>query len=404
MKSSINHTIKVLATGFVVLLLLSLPLFWARWLCETILVTIMPRDYKEITLRPSGLVPGELENDPNVVKHSEVKAWLHTEEPRFLCLGIIDYFQARKPGGRRSNIYYYDHEWGSSETRPRVNHWIYFDKKTGQLVCRFIHRRLIPDETQVLRDVQLYAGPEGVSETADRRLGRFIAPIIDARLIAWEQQLILYDKKLRRFFNINFNIYSNKRRTVIKGPQLSKDDPHKPIQIGLLNKNSSFVFLDWEPPMIKLSLEEAKQENSPRRWGDGYIKPIIDSRYSADQYLLVLDATGRIDLLDRDTLEFAGTAGYLPAPETFFPSKKSVTSKDLLAYDVRPLSFRPESDYRGILVTSVCREGTARVVAVFDKEGKLIRKQYTKATEYRGRRTETTPSSRAPISSSASHR
>jgi hypothetical protein len=96
----------------------------------------------------------------------------------------------------------------------------------------------------------------------------------------------------------------------------------------------------------------------------------------------VLDETGRIDLLDKETLEFAGTAGHLPAPQTFFPSKEGVTPQDLLAYKASPLTFTSDNQYRGMFAASVSREGTAMVLAVFDEKGELIGSKYTESRVY----------------------
>ena len=382
MKSLINHPVKVLSTGFVVLALLSLPLFWGRWLCEIYLAVRMPDEARDTFLRPSGLVPPELENDPNVVRHSYVTATMRFGEPEYL--GIVDYFEARKPGERRSNIYYYRKDKDRDDEA-----WMYFDETIAQIVCYYTEQeRRIPDNTLIVRQVQLYSGPEGVSETPNKTLGRFIQPIIDRRLWDW-RALILYDKKIRRFYKINF-----KEKTVVKGPQLSKDDFHKPVQLGLLDKNPSFLSLHWQAPQIKVSEEDARES----RYRGRDTIPIVERTplfADAGPYLFVLDETGRIDLLNRETLEFAGTAGWLPAPQSLFPSKRLVTPKDLLAYEVFPLTFRIENEYRGMFAASVCREESAMALAVFDKEGKLIKSDYTKATKYRGRRTETTPSSKA---------
>ena len=106
--------------------------------------------------------------------------------------------------------------------------------------------------------------------------------------------------------------------------------------------------------------------------------PSTSYRRSAGPYMLVLDKSGRIDLLDKKTLEFAGTAGYLPAPPTAFPSKKSVGPGDLLAYEIFGLSLWQKQKYLGMISTSLCREGTALALAVFDKEAKLVRKDHTK--------------------------
>lgn len=379
MKSLITRLVTVLVSGFVVLLLLSLPLFWGRWLCEIILRSMMPDATREVNIQPSGLVPSELENDPNVIIHSKVEARMRPAAT--WLLGFVDYFESRM-AGRYSNLYYYNHKHVDDDD------WIYFDEKTGQIVCRYTCKEEMPDKTILLRQLQLYAGPEGVSETADKTLGRFISPIIDKRGWSWQQSLALYDKKLNRFFTINFE-----ERTLIKGPQLSKDDFHKPVQIGLLDKNPSFLTLHWQAPQIKASEEDARKE--PYIGRDTI--PIVERDYlwHIQRYMLVLNETGRIDLLDRETLEFAGVAGHLPAPKSLFPSKIAVKPNDLLGYEVMPLVLSNDSKYRGLFAASVNREGTAMTVAVFDEEGKLIRSDYTQATKYRGSRTETTPSSKA---------
>jgi len=370
MKSLLNHPIKVLATGFVVLILLSLLLFWCRWLYEINLYDIMPSESRYVTITPSGLVPPELENDPNVSRHSEVRAWMRFGEPPFpiFGIGISDYFETRMPQGHYSNIYRLykdknDESWS----------WMYFDEKLGKIVCFYTDREKLPDNTMRIKKVQLYVGPEGVSDIPDKKLGRFICPIVD-KDGPWWSLLTLYDKKLRCFFKINL-----KEKTVTKGPELDKDDTHKPVQIGRIDKNSSLLSLYWKAPCLK-----SPDENSNN------LKPIVERDYPGykNQYLLVLDETGRIDLLDRETLEFTGTAGYLPVPESLFPSKRAVTPKDLLAYEVLPLALNTDHKYRGMFAANVSREGTSTTLAVFDEEGKLIRQKntdFTDAQRYHGR-------------------
>jgi hypothetical protein len=371
MKSLLNHSIKVLATGFVVLLLLSLLLFWGRWLYENNLHDIMPRESSYVTITPSILVPSELENDPNVSQHSEVRAWMRFGEPTFPTLGISNYFVARMPEGYNSNIYYYHKDEVDED-------WILFDEKTGQINCHYTYRERISDNTYKRRQVQLYVGPEGVSETADRTLGRFTRPIVDTSAF---RLLILYDKTLRRFFKINL-----REKTVTKGPELGKDDTHKPIQIGRVGKNSSLLSLYWNPPFLKAPDE-----------GSNHNKAIVTRGYlwEMQRYLLVLDETGRIDLLDKETLKFAGTAGHLPVPESLFPSKRTVTPKDLLAYELLPLALSTDHKYRGMYVASINREGTATTLAVFDEEGKLIRQKNTDFTDVQRHHGISVPTSKA---------
>ncbi|HUU15645.1 MAG TPA: hypothetical protein VMW72_00730 [Sedimentisphaerales bacterium] len=406
---ALNYPVKVFATGFVVLTLLSIPLFWFRFLCESSLAVRMPDDAKGVSIRPSGLVPPELEDDPNVVIHSIVSASIHSELPQ--SLGIFDYFIARFPGERRSNVYFFSSE----------RDCMYFDKKTGQIVRFYTDKQTMPDKTTREKIVQLYIGPEGVSETPGRTLGRFIEPIIDR---GSARDFILYDKKLRCFFKIGFN-----QRTVIKGPKLGKDfPPHKPIQIGQLSKTTfELHYLDWTPPQIKVPDKKDPNRTDLRT----ELKPIIPTFHDCDAgpYLLVLDETGRVDLLDKETLEFVtgapelpGVAGRLPGPETYFGPKGSVTPRELLDYEVWPLSLttyffenpeevrvtfgdpsflfkrspaRVERKYLGMFAAGLSRDGTALALAVFDENGREIKTEYSRLPKQEGRYTTYVESSKA---------
>jgi len=420
---ALNYPVKVFATGFVVLTLVSIPLFWFRFICQMSLSVRMPDDSKGVLIEPSGLVPLEFENDPNVVSHSRVSANIYSEERKLLSLGIGDYFITRFPGERHSNVYFFE-----SDTE-----WMYFDKKSGQIVYRYNDIQIMPDKTTREKIVQLYIGPEGVSETPGKTLGRFMDPIIDhgwveRRWIALRQgrlcELILYDKKLRSFFKIDFN-----QRTIIKGPKLVKDFPsHKPIQIGQLSKTTfELNYLDWTPPRIRVPDKDPNKTELRTE-----LRPIIPTGYGYDAgpYLLVLDESGRIDLLDKETLEFVrrtpefpGVAGRLPEPETYFGSRGSGKPKDLLGYKVWPLSLttyffenpeevkvtfgdpsylyikrppaRVERKYLGMFAVSLSRDGTALALAVFDENGREIKTEYSRLPKYEGRYTTYVQSSKA---------
>jgi len=418
---ALNYPVKVFATGFVVLTLLSIPLFWFRFICWTSLSVNMPDDAKRVFVRPSGLVPPEFENDPNVVSHSIVSARIHSREKGLLSLGIVDYFIRRFPGEPRSNVYFSN------------GNCMYFDKKSGQIVHTYTQKQTMPDKTTLRKVVQFYVGPEGVSETRDKTLGRFIDPIIDQGWIEhrwvdgrWEElrELILYDKKLRCFFKIDFN-----QRTVIKGPKLGKNDRrHKPIQIGLLDRTPfELSYLNWTPPRI----EVADRDPNKIGYSSTDLKPIIPTDYDCDAgpYLLILDETGGIDLLDKETLEFVtgtpqfpGVAGRLPAPEAYFGSKSSVTPRELLDYEVWPLALttyffenpeevkvtfgdpsfffkrapsRIERKYLGMFAASLSRDGTALALAVFDEKGTVIKTEYSRLPRQEGRYTTYVESSKA---------
>jgi len=423
MKPIISYPVKVFATGFIVLVLLSLPLFWIRSSCETFLLEIMPRGTRYVSISPTGLVPPELKNDPNIFSQSWVYAGSRTRE--LLSLGITDYFKTRRQGGRRSNVYFF----------ASNNNCMYFDKELIQIVYHYIENQKGPDGTTSLKDVALYIGPEGVSETADKTLGRFIDPIIDRGWTNMTQresrELILYDKELRRFFKIDSN-----KGTVTKGPELKKGDPPEPIQIGKLTKNPLLLNLNWQPPQIKVPGEDKNGITSSRAsfaspaTSMARIKSIIPSsggRY-AGPYLLVLDKSGRIYQLDKETLKFVQISGFaaalgrLPGPETYFGSRGIARPRDLLGYQVWPLVLtthffenpeevrvafgdpsyfserspsRVDRKYLGMFAASLSRDGTAMALAVIDEKGGEIKKDYTKLTKQEGQRTPSIRSSKA---------
>jgi hypothetical protein len=362
MRSRLNYPIQILAAGFLVLVFLSLSLFWVRRLCKSALANMMSLDDRTVQIEPCGLVPPKQENDPNVAFHSYVQAHIICPEPA-QPLGIVHYFHSKMVDDRYCRVYYF-HLAGVDST------WMYFDKRTGQINCRWSDKERMPDGSVMQKMVQSYIGPEGVSETPDRKLGRFSSVVADV------SQALFYDGKLRRFFAINLE-----KETVRKGPQLSGGDLHRPVDIGRLSKNPGVLNLYWQPPSVK-----KYRDNEGRI---SYSAPPLirdDSEYRPYQYVLVLDESGRIDLLDKSTLEFVGTAGRLPAPQTFFPSNQLATPADLLAYRVLPVALDAAHEYRGLFVASVSREGTSLALAVFNEKGVLANEQDTKAQHTQHRR------------------
>jgi hypothetical protein len=361
MKSKIKYAVKVFAAGFIVIVLLSIPLFWLRLICQEILGENLPSEAKCINMQPCGLVPPEIENDPNVVYHSAVSVNMNTGALPFY--GIINCFIA-KPA---FNNYFSEKNWS------------YFDKKLGLIVCAYAPRMNVDGKVTLAKAVTLYVGPDGISETKAQNLGRFVAPIVDTGNIH-SASLVLtgYDRGLRCFFAVNLE-----KRVVTKGPQLSKDDFHKPIQIGRISGILRSEF-NWSPPMTEVK-DTNEKGDSARERKPVQSKPIINYTYSAGQYELVLDESGQIDLLDKETLVFAGKAGFLPAPQTLYDSKDSVTPKDLLDYDVLPLTLKTDNKYSGCFVKTVSREGTSMALAVFDEKGRMIKCDYTKTQSSSGK-------------------
>ncbi|MCP4609909.1 MAG: hypothetical protein GY845_14470 [Planctomycetes bacterium] len=421
MKHLTNNPVKVFATGFIVLVLLSLPLFWLRFTCEASLFEGMPIDVKKVAILPSGLVPDEYEKDPNVVIHSVVSSYMSQDGPP-PSFGIFDYYRARIPGGRLSNVYFYGSE----------NDYMYFDKKSGLIVHSYHDTQVMPDKRIMNKWVQVYIGPEGVSQTPDKVLGRFIEPIVDRNRmygrIRESREFIVYDKKLRCFFKVDFN-----KETVTKGPELGKENRrYEPIQIGQLGK--TIFNMNWFPPQIKKSEDEPKEAGSSSNF-----KSIIANAHgrAAGPYLLVLDKSGLIYLLDKESLKFVlsnghpvptdrlhlAPAGQLSRPTTYFGQRGGVERpQDLLGYQVWPLALtthffeNPESKkvffgepfightkpspskierkYLGMFAAGLSRDGTALRLSVFDEKGKQIKSAESSFTKQAGNRTVSYPSSK----------
>ncbi len=395
MTSVIHYRIQVLTAGFIVLLFFSLLLFCFRFLCEISLLEIMPFDARSIVIQPSGLLPPELEDDPNVIHPSFVAADLYRHP--MMHLGSLDYFTSRSPEGRRSNVY-------SIESEDK---YMYLDTKTGQIIYQGFETQTMPDRRVQFKRIQYYVGPEGISELPNQTLGRFDDPIVEQSKSRRykKHERIVYHKKKQRFLRIDFD-----RATVTEGPDIGKKHPdYNPIQIGFLSKHFFARNIGWRPPRIK---DIDATINEPDLLADQRpLKPIIPSfdHSDAGPYLLVLDESGRIDLLDKQTLDVVGTAGYLPGPETYFGTMPSVTPKDLLSYTVHPLvlnkfcrddgtifnmsfgdpydperlqnNFRIERDYLGSYATGISRSGTAMVLAVYNAEGKRINAKYTRLSQ-----------------------
>lgn len=434
MKSLINYPVKVFATGFIVLVLLSLPLFYIRKICEGFLLEGMPQDVRKVVISPSGLVPDEYEKDPNVVIHSIVSSYMSQAEPP-LFFGIFDYFQARIPGGRFSNVYFY----GSDRD------YMYFDKKSGLIVHSYHDIQVMPDRRRMDKWVQIYIGPEGVSQTPDKVLGRFIEPIVDRNRmygrVRESREFIVYDKKLRRFFKIDFD-----KGEITKSSELAKGGQYEPIQIGQLGK--TIFSMNWSPPQIKKSEEvlgspvymRGNPPSDPTPILPDYMrpdymrgnpasgpKPIIPTFFErqAGPYLLVLDKSGVIYLLEIESLKFVrvdghNVAGRLPRPTTYFGSRGGIARpQDLLGYEVWPLALttiyfenpeqkkeyfgepyldtmklspsKIERKYLGMFAAGFSRNGTALTLSVFDEKGREITWDESNFTKQEGNRTESYP-------------
>ena len=378
MKSLINYPVRVLATGFVVLTLISIPLFWVRFLCHISLCERLPDEIKSVVIEPSGLLPSAFESDPNIQRSSLASAKMRSEP--LLLLGITEYFKSISPGGSRSCVILSDSK----------KNWAYFDNKSGQFIFRYFETEIMPDRDKLQREVQYYIGPEGISEISNKTLGRFIEPVIDSsefkESLMISGKFILYDKKLRRFFRIGL-----KPKTFVKGPKLDADDIHEPVRIGKLEKNPLLLQLTWTPPEYKLS----KVYQTARTVYNPYTRFLTAvPSDETGRYILILDKTGRIDLLDKETLTFAATAGRLPETASLFGSERPATPKNTLSYGVKtiylgatrsiedirnkePLESEEEPlRYAGLIVASLSRDGMSLAATVYDEENQTKTQTY----------------------------
>jgi hypothetical protein len=365
MKSDVKYFVKVAAIGFNVLVLFSVPLFWCRWLCEIVRLGIVANDgigsqtgaSNVVTIQPSGLVPDEYENASDVVKKSKIQAEVYLDNISY-SLGIMDYIVEIS-----SKIDNYSNDAG-------VWTGAYFDKTTGQIIYQYRFSEPTPfgrrEEMRAMgitakTTFYLYAGPEGIAETHDNKMGRFNSPItadIGNRIVT------LYDTKFRRFFNIDIS-----EKTVLKGPELPIDKQYNPVAIYPARREIKLISLNWWPPMIRDVQQTDTKEGESL---SNKLTSRVQNYVNLSPYTTILDKSGRIDLLDKTTLKFVGTAGFLPNPPELYPIGKPPTTSDVLAYRMLPMVLSSDRQYRGLFVTTLNREGTSYVLTAFDPNGHVI--------------------------------
>jgi len=364
---SVNKPVPVLASGVVAIVLAASLLFLGRYLCNLAWAGAMSEEARRVEISPSGIIPAAVEQDPNVTCQSTATGWI---KGKLICsgatydvmeglkpawhllapLGMVKYFRARNPRTRQRS-------YRAPSTYGRFS----FDPARGLLVHRSYRN-----------EQELYAGPEGMSETPDARIGRFAAPLIATG--------VLYDQQRQRFFALDF-----KRRTVLKGPVLEDPALH-PVAIGdpRLDKPHGSN-LRWTSPARPFrSIEKPRQFRAGRRYYTAY----SDSRPISCDYLPVLDVSGRILLLDLETLTPGRCVGRLPRPLTVF-GEGLQQPEDLLSYSVLAINSYRQHEYimpveslsfefAGVVATSLSRDGMSLTMAVYDEEGQLTKTALTR--------------------------
>jgi hypothetical protein len=355
MKSTSAYAIRCLAGGVIVLTLFTLLTFWLRTACLELGVDEEgphQREY-EVQLSPLPVMPAQFESEPNVVKHSGLAVKVFTQIDILRWMGLSDeLLDTRRID---PDVYEWNHGRGGS-----VTSWLYFDRKLGLFVYCAPRRTFDPNAISDAK-TEWYAGPEGMAQAAETSLGRFESPIA-SRLMA-PMTTYVYDARLRRFFKLDW-----RGQQVAKGPEMEKDDVRQPVRLeGRLGKLEPCLSMRTEPPM---------RDAGTKASGDPNLIPVVGLRGwgGRDAPISVLDASGRIEMLDPATLTITAVAGYLPSIEGLFGSTERSPVRGLLAYQMQPLwlwTRSRTSQYLGYGVAAINRDASRISVAVFNDRGTL---------------------------------
>jgi hypothetical protein len=92
---------------------------------------------------------------------------------------------------------------------------------------------------------------------------------------------------------------------------------------------------------------------------------------------LVLDRSGRVDLLDSETLTFAGVAGRLGSPAPLFGFPHPTRPDDVISYTVSPIGISRGTagqgrTYAGCAIATISREATGLRLDVYDANGQSV--------------------------------
>jgi hypothetical protein len=346
-----RNSINVLATGVVVIILMSLGLFWARWVCALQRADLLPQaDRGAVVELPQSLSWARTGEDPNARGPRYLAAKMVPHPPSITCLlglGAVQYVQQHLPGGACSDVY----RWNAE---PQGTTSVHYDRSLGLIVYQGTEKEPRADGTQAFRRFTYYAGPEGIGSQPDEKLGPFRSLVADRSML---QPQIVYDRVLRRFFAIEWS-----EQTVRKGPELPPNDTHQPVQIRTLWRNP--VTFDLLPRVARQDTQEDKSI-------------LLGDFFSTKDRLLVLDASGRIDLLNSQTLEFVGAAGRLGSPTPLFGFPRPAQPEDVITYAVSPIGVSrggagPGRTYAGCAVATVSREATGLRLDVYDANGQSL--------------------------------
>jgi len=342
-----SHTVKVLAAGTITLILLTVLLAWPMRLCDMSL-QLLSHHSLHIDIQPSGLVP-DLDADAAVADHpnqqSRISAGVSPSLYMIPPLGILSDIDQRASTHLNVAIgetSFYADMYAVSDG------YACFDHKKGV----FVQIELAPDPENPVRKIRkiiAYAGPDGVGDHPGPAIGRFRQPLLRrSPTTVGIGVLLVYDNDLHRFFRIDF---LNKQ--VAASRDFSQEPIHEPVQMTDLTKFRWGIGRDFQPPT-------KEHQTKPVSANLGFQHP--DILPSNAGFVLVLDKAGQIDKFNPATLEFVGTAGYLPERPD-----RPTQPDELLAYDVQ--AFMREGHYRGLVAVAALFQGMLLRLAVYDADG-----------------------------------
>jgi hypothetical protein len=333
MKTRRSSVLYVPATGVIVLLVTVVVLFWARWGCESARYSLLPELARRVEVDTSSLIKPEAGRDPNGIPFHFI-ATMEPENAADGALGIQQYRKAHEIGSPESSVYL----WSRSDRDPRF----YFDRSRGVMVYSSTVEAPQANGTVTLKNVVTYAGPDGIADKPGKTLGRFRDPLV--RFIGGNlDRPIVYDRGLRRFFAIDW-----RSKTVQQGPEMTGQAFAPVVDFGWPRKQPGCLSIRLDTPEPRYTYG-----TKPDR-------------------ALVLDAAGRINMLDLDTLAYVRSVGVLPAPATLFPSSRRATPDALFAFEVLPVFVGRGDIYAGCAVATLSRDATAMKLEVFDADGATI--------------------------------
>ncbi|MBE0535303.1 MAG: hypothetical protein IH624_06490 [Phycisphaerae bacterium] len=370
MSASRSYPVRVMTMGVIVLLLVSLGLYWGRFVCKIALGNVTPYANRRVRVEPCALAP-VTETEPNAASPSRISA--DVNPTRVPWLGVADYFSTHLPLGANSGVF--------QHLRGEETLCTYFDPQSGKIVQYKIYQEDEKEQEQGslwVKESLLFVGPEGISVVDSADTGRFVAPLVAFDVFS-NASLVIYDTELQRFFRGDLEA-----RRITPAPAESSAEMGRIVAIGQLQKNAELLDLGWTPPLRPATDQE--RQSRARDLVTGNLLPLARLSRDPGEFILVLDDSGCIYKLERETLAFAGVAGYLPtAPEYGISEDDIARPRDLLAYHVAAAAFDPDNTHRGLYVATLSRDGTGATLAVFDADGEMIRRDVTMAASVRRR-------------------